>query len=490
MRACVAVLLLFLSLEASAQVAEDVTVLYTVSGVAGEFFGDSIDLVPDVDGDGAAELLAGAPFGANGGRAVLLSGRGGRQIRELRVSGARQFGWEVLAWGDELLVTAPQSGNVYLFSASTGQQLRSWSGETAADRFGERIARRGDTIVIAAPSASANGGTSGAIYAYSASSGELLYRITGDRAGDHFGSAVGFLRDGTLAVGAYTGGSHRTGAVYVYDGTTRVLAVDGEEDGATFGRHYIGPAGNDIITADIGHRDNSGRAYIVSRTSGQFVRTFSGTHTEQFLGTGVRQLADVDADGVPDLFIGAAFDNTRGALAGKAEIHSGRDFSIIRTLTGTRAGATFGARGISVGDVNGDGIGDLLVTAPTDNRNGDRAGSIHVLSGRSFRSGLPSIGFELTDGVGITRSFSLRATNFALSCDATGDGQVRIDVDGVFDHRTCRLDTALAGSYAPGSHVITATAEDPGQHAIPSIPPASVNVRIIPSVRRRAVAPR
>ena len=381
MRVCVIAVLFLLVLPMSAQIAEDVNVLYSVSGVAGEFFGDSVDRVDDANGDGVGDVVAGAPFGTGGGRAVLLSGRDGARIHEFRVATARQFGWEVLASGNELLVTAPQSNSVYLFSTITRQQLRSWTGEAAADRFGERIARSGDSIIIAAPSADANGVDSGAVYAYSAATGERLYRIAGERAGDHFGSAVGFLRDGRLAIGAYSGGSRRTGALYVYDGTTRVLAVDGEGDGATFGRHYVSTAGDEIITADIGRHANTGRAYVISRRTGETLQTFTGTHAEQYFGTGVKQLADVDGDGVADLFIGAAFDNTRGALAGKAQLHSGRDFSLLRTLTGTRPGATFGARGISIGDVNYDGISDLLVTAPTD---GAQAGAIHVISGRSF----------------------------------------------------------------------------------------------------------
>src|SRR5262245_52724640 len=68
--------------RANGPVVEQVTVLHTFAGAGGnDRLGWAIENVGDLDGDGVADLIAGAPFGNSGGtgsgRAVVYSGASG-----------------------------------------------------------------------------------------------------------------------------------------------------------------------------------------------------------------------------------------------------------------------------------------------------------------------------------------------------------------------------------------------------------------------------
>ena len=508
--------------DCRAQIVENATILYSVGGRAGEFYGDSVDSTGDLSGDGIGDLIAGAPFGSAGGRATVLSGRDGALLFELRAAGAgQQFGWEVAGIGDvsgdsvpDVLVAAPDAngrGAAFVYSGANGALIRTFAGERSGDRFGERIARAGDLdgdgvadLMIAAPSAD-NGGfaDAGMVYLFSGGSGERIATLNGAAALEHFGSAVSGLPDldgdaiADLAIGAYGGGTRRTGRLEVYSGRTRerILSVDSDAQGATFGRHYTGPADDadgdglaDLVTADIGHRalgSNTGRAYVISSRTGAFVRTYSGTASQQYFGTGTRQIADVDGDLWPDLFVGAAFDGTHGPEAGKAYLYSGRDGTLLHSLTGTRAGATLGARGIDTGDLNGDGLHDLLLTAPTDGTNGQRAGRIYAISGASFPRKTPALRFAAPDGSAVVQggAISLIFENFALPCTGSGpQPRLRIEVDDQLDHRACTNPVFLQKTYAVGMHKLTATLEDRNGASLAS---ATTTIEFIPPGKRR-----
>ena len=103
----------------------------------------------------------------------------------------------------------------------------------------------------------------------------------------------------------------------------------------------------------------AGRLYVYSGKSGKLLFTRDGKPGDQ-LGNGLEAAGDVNADGIPDVVAGAP-----GAAGGRGQVlvFSGQDGSPLLTLTGERAGDGFGSRGCSPGDVNGDGHADLLVSA-------------------------------------------------------------------------------------------------------------------------------
>jgi hypothetical protein len=79
------------------------------------------------------------------------------------------------------------------------------------------------------------------------------------------------------------------------------------------------------------------------------------------LGVG-RGIADVDGDGRADLVL-AAWTSSAGATSGgRVYVISGRNGQILRVITGAVANASLGVDAVGMGDVNGDGLQDYLLT--------------------------------------------------------------------------------------------------------------------------------
>ena len=75
-----------------------------------------------------------------------------------------------------------------------------------------------------------------------------------------------------------------------------------------------------------------------------------------------RGAGDVNRDKCDDVLLGA-YTNSEGAPgAGKVYLASGKDASVIRTFTGTVAGALLGFDVVNLSDVDKDGYTDFLIT--------------------------------------------------------------------------------------------------------------------------------
>lgn len=371
-----------------------------IGAAAGDQFGWVSNRIPDVNGDGITDMILTAPGndagGSGAGRVYVHSGATGEELFFATGGGAGwSFGHDATAAGDangdmvpDFIVGAPGSGagRAVLCSGADGSQIHLFTGEAGGDQFGYRVHGGGDydgdgtgDFVIGARLNDANGASAGRAYVYSGADYSLIDAIDGE-AGDMFGSGVWMVGDVSqppdgrcdIVVGAMNGGPTSGGLAYVYgwngaDSTLiHTLAPSGSS--INFGQWFMN-GGFDVDndgTPDVYVNDfPSNRAHIFSGATGAIIWELDGAGEGGGFGIG-RIIEDINGDGHADMIMASWASNVGATGAGKAFIYSGIDGSIMHTYTHTVAGANFGFDANGMGDVDGDGVYDFLVTAASD----------------------------------------------------------------------------------------------------------------------------
>ncbi|MEW5873842.1 MAG: thrombospondin type 3 repeat-containing protein [Candidatus Zixiibacteriota bacterium] len=110
--------------------------------------------------------------------------------------------------------------------------------------------------------------------------------------------------------------------------------------------------------------------------------TVSGAAAADYLGVAVAGAGDVDNDGVRDIIVGASGSDVPGLDAGQAFVYSGLTGALIHTFDGESAGDEFGRAVAGAGDVNSDGFDDVIIGAYLNGAGGVDAGRAYVFSGQ------------------------------------------------------------------------------------------------------------
>ena len=77
-----------------------------------------------------------------------------------------------------------------------------------------------------------------------------------------------------------------------------------------------------------------------------------------------------------------SWQNAAGAPGGgKCSLHSGQDGRRLRAITCQQAGDTFGFDATNVGDADGDGKTDFLITSGWSPARGPRTGRVFLIAG-------------------------------------------------------------------------------------------------------------
>jgi hypothetical protein len=144
--------------------------------------------------------------------------------------------------------------------------------------------------------------------------------------------------------------------------------------------------------------------------------------TDATLGFGIasRMLDDLDGDGRREFIVGTRANSYTGAVS----VRFGKDGTELRQHVGEQASDSFGTVLELLADVNGDGIGDYVVSAPDfDTAQDKNAGKLYVYSGADGAS------LWTLAGVGHDKRW---ATNLAAVGDANGDAATDFVVNKLF----------------------------------------------------------
>lgn len=401
---------------ATAQVWESCNVLHEVFGEGpGDSFGWVARRAGDLDGDGRSEVVVGAPghLGLRG-KVYVYSAVSGALLWSVVGGVGDRLGYTVASAGDldgdgrsEILAGAPSAapapGRVLVLDGATGGVRFTLSAGAGGDRFGASVDAAGDVdadgvldIIVGAVGATAFGANTGAAYVHSGATGASLWSHQGFSAGQQFGSAVGTIgdRDGDghadVLVAAKDGGPGGRGAAWVFDGATGVqvgATLLPTATGASFGEFFAGPVGDldrdgvaDFFVSDWQDQTNgstSGKVYVYSGATLGLLVTPTGARPGDAFGIGRGLASDVDGDGVPDLFFASYLADDGAANAGTAYVRSGASGAEVFAYHGTVAGATLGFDAEALGDVDGDGVDDYVVSRVPN----AGLGSVLVLAG-------------------------------------------------------------------------------------------------------------
>jgi hypothetical protein len=125
---------------------------------------------------------------------------------------------------------------------------------------------------------------------------------------------------------------------------------------------------------------SSGRVYVHSGKDGHRLFTFSGETAGEGFGTSPSVAGDVDGDGIADLIVGAWQYSGAAIGAGRAYLYSGKSGALVKTFTCRTPGDAFGFDSVALGDIDGDGTVDFLITSAWSGIHGFHSGRIFIVS--------------------------------------------------------------------------------------------------------------
>jgi FG-GAP repeat protein len=470
---------------------------------ANDYFGWSVSAAGDVNADGYADVIVGAYQAdagllVNAGSAYVYSGIDGSLLYQwFGQSENANFGRSVAGAGDvngdgyaDLIVGAEaaspggltEAGSVYVYSGVDGSILHQWDGGTANFHLGNSVSGAGDLnqdgladLIVGTYTASPFGrNTAGSVSAYSGADGSLLYQWHGATAGDWFGYSVSQAGDvngdgfDDVIVGDWSspGGVLLAGSAHVYSG------ADGSQIHHWSGESALNYFGSSVAAAGDVNQDgfadlmigargatpdgitNAGSAYVYSGADGAQLYQWNGAATYDAFGASVSGAGDLDADGFPDLLVGAFFADPGGRLtAGSAYAYSGADGSLLHQWNGSSADDRFGSSVSGAGDTNADGYADVIVGAETNDIGMQiDAGSAHLYGFNPFlRANTPTIsaasGGNLMLDLDFPQSAGLDAYKILISATGTGPIHYGVEVPLSLD----RLVVRTFGGHYPGT---------------------------------------
>jgi hypothetical protein len=300
----------------------------------------------------------------------------------------------------DILVAAPGysngRGKVYLYEGSAAGLLTytAWTatGENDGDHFGDAISAAGDVDhdgyadeAIASPGFAS---ATGKVYVFkggpSGLSASPAWTKVGENTGDAFGLSLagGYDTDGDNFSDILVGAPHfnsTQGKAYLFRGSNTGLL-------STAGWTSVGPANSlfgeclafvsspygdghpGVLVGGYYYNNDQGRAYFYrgTATGPSISLDWSATGANNtFFGENVASAGDVNGDGYADVLVASSGSSGSGNGNGEVFLYLGGPAGLSttpsQTFNGAYANGNFGTGLVGVGDINGDGYGDVLI---------------------------------------------------------------------------------------------------------------------------------
>jgi hypothetical protein len=299
-------------------------------------------------------------------------------------------------------------------------------GEEANDYFGYGLSIAGDVngdsyqdIIIGADGADSSRGKAYIYFGGPSVDNIAELTLSGEVFNDYFGISVSTAGDvngdgfSDVIVGAdgADGGANISGRAYIYLGNSSMdntvdLTLNGLNTGDEFGLAVAcagdvnGDGYSDVIVCAYraaGGGDERGQVYIFfggAPMDNEADIVISGREDNDWLGSWAASAGDVNGDGYADVIIGAIHADGGGTNRGQVYIYFGSptmesgmtadDADI--TITGGFNDGNFGIAVACAGDIDGDGLSDVIIGAPRVDVGGTDAGQVYIYLGKNMGS--------------------------------------------------------------------------------------------------------